>query len=185
VIGIVGRLQPWKGQHRFLQALAELRDRGRDAHGLVVGGDAHGLSPEYAASVRRMVGELGLEDRVTLTGQVPDTAPYVRAMDVMVSASEREPFGIVLLEAMAHAVPVVAVGDAGPRDIVDDGRTGVLVPSPHPTLLADALEPLVDDAERRRAMGACGRERYLREFTAERMAETLLERLDEVRAYHR
>jgi glycosyltransferase involved in cell wall biosynthesis len=145
-----------------------------------VGGDAYGLSPEYAAGLRRLVSDLDLEDRVTLTGQVTDVAPYVRAMDVLVSASEREPFGIVLLEGMAEALPVVAVGDAGPIDIVEDGRTGVLVSSPAPGLLADALEPLVRDPGRRRELGDRGQERFLERFTAEAMTSALLRRLEEV-----
>jgi glycosyltransferase involved in cell wall biosynthesis len=182
VIGIVGRLQPWKGQHRLLQALARLRERGLDVHGLIVGGDAYGLSPEYAAGLRNLVADLGLDDRVTMTGHVPDVARYVRAMDVLVSASVNEPFGIVLLEGMAEGVPVVAVGDAGPLDIVEDGRTGVLVPSPAPEVLADALEPLVRDPERRRALGEAGRDRFLRGFTAEAMAASIQRRLEDVAA---
>lgn len=180
VIGIVGRLQPWKGQHRLLQALGRLRESGLDVHGLVVGGDAHGLSPDYPLRLRRLIGELGLEDRVTLTGHVADVAPYVRAMDVLVSASVNEPFGIVLLEGMAEAVPVVAVADAGPLDIVEPGRTGLLVESPEPALLAAALEPLVRDPARRRALGEHGRERLLRHFTAESMAAKLQQRLEDV-----
>jgi glycosyltransferase involved in cell wall biosynthesis len=182
VIGIVGRLQPWKGQHRLLHALALLRERDLDVHGLIVGGDAYGLSPEYADGLRNLVPELGLQDRVTMTGHVPDVSPYVRAMDVLVSASVNEPFGIVLLEGMAEAVPVVAVGDAGPLDIVEDGRTGMLVQSPAPELLADALEPLVRDPERRRALGHAGRERFLESFTAEAMTARIERRLEEVAA---
>jgi glycosyltransferase involved in cell wall biosynthesis len=182
VIGIVGRLQPWKGQHRLLGALAQLRERGLDVHGLIVGGDAYGLSPEYAEGLLNLVADLGLDDRVTMTGHVPDVARYVRAMDVLVSASVNEPFGIVLLEGMAEGVPVVAVGDAGPLDIVEDGRTGVLVPSPAPEVLADALEPLVRDPERRRALGEAGRDRFLRGFTAEAMAASIQRRLEDVAA---
>jgi glycosyltransferase involved in cell wall biosynthesis len=182
VVGIVGRLQPWKGQHRLLDALALLRRRELDVHGLIVGGDAYGLSPEYASGLRELVTGLGLEDRVTMTGQVPDVSPYVRAMDVLVSASVNEPFGIVLVEGMAEGVPVVAVGDAGPRDIVEDGRTGVLVPSPAPELLAEALEPLVRDPERRLRLGEAGRARFLENFTAEAMAASIERRLEEVAA---
>lgn len=180
VIGIVGRLQPWKGQHRLLQALGRLRDAGHEVHGLVVGGDAYGLSPEYPRQLRELIAELSLEDRVTLTGHVPDVAPYVRNMDVLVSASVNEPFGIVLLEGMAEGVPVVAVGDAGPLDIVEHGRTGMLVESPEPAHLAAALEPLLQDPHRRRALGEQGRERLLRDFTAESMAAKLQRHLEEV-----
>ena len=180
VIGIVGRLQPWKGQHRLLQALGRLRDAGHEVHGLVVGGDAYGLSPEYPRQLRDLIAELSLEDRVTLTGHVPDVAPYVRQMDVLVSASVNEPFGIVLLEGMAEGLPVVAVGDAGPLDIVEHGRTGMLVESPEPAQLAAALEPLVRDPAHRSTLGERGRERLLRDFTAESMAANLQRHLEEV-----
>src|SRR5262249_53423246 len=129
VLGIVGRLQPRKRQDRFLAAVAELVGRGHDVHALLVGGDAFGLSPEYAEGRRRRIPRLGLEERVTMTGQVADPAPYLSLMDIAVSASEREPFGIVLLEAMAAGVPIVAVAHGGPLEIVEPGVTGELAVS--------------------------------------------------------
>ena len=137
MIGIVGRLQPWKGQHRFWKALAELRSRGYDVHGLMVGGDAFRLSPGYPVELSGLVERLDLGGTVTMTGQVDDPAPLLELMDVAVNASEVEPFGIALLEAMASRVPVVAVGRGGPLDILDRGRCGMLaltgVPPPWPT----------------------------------------------------
>lgn len=173
VIGIVGRLQPWKGQHRVLLAVAMLRTLGLDVAALVVGGSAHGLSPGYEDRLRAMVAQLGLDGYATFTGQVEDVSPHLSAMDVFVSASEREPFGIVLLEAMAHRLPVVAVGDAGPTDIVIPGETGTLVAAPDAALIADALVPLVEDPGLRRAMGERGHARILQSFTAQRMADAL------------
>lgn len=182
VIGIVGRLQPWKGQHRLLEALRLLRERGLDVHGLIVGGDAYGLSPEYATGLGEQVRALGLDGHVTFTGHVSDVRPYLTAMDILVSASVGEPFGIVLIEGMAHALPLVAVGDAGPRDIVDHGRTGLLVPSPEPEELAAALELLVRDPGTRRELGAHGRERFLANFTTTAMTSALEALLEEVAA---
>ena len=180
VVGIVGRLQPWKGQDRFLHALAQLRDRGHDVHGLIVGGDAYGLAPEYPAELRRLVERLNLEDRVTMTGQVADAAPYYDLMDVAVNASEGEPFGIVLLEAMAAGVPVVAVREGGPIDIIDSGTTGMLAETGAPEALADAIDALLADPQFRVAAGEAAKRRYLERFTAERMAEELTARLREV-----
>jgi glycosyltransferase involved in cell wall biosynthesis len=180
VVGIVGRLQPWKGQDRFLAAIADLRERGRDVHGLVVGGDAYELSPEYAAGLERLVPELGLDGFVTMTGQVPDAAPYVELMDVAVNASEEEPFGIVLIEAMAAGVPVVAVARGGPRDIVESGVSGVLAPSGEPAALADAIEALLADPQRRAAIAAAGRKRCRERFNAQLMADRLASALMEI-----
>jgi glycosyltransferase involved in cell wall biosynthesis len=180
VVGIVGRLQPWKGQDRFLAAIADLRERGRDVHGLVVGGDAYELSPEYAAGLERLVPELGLDGFVTMTGQVPDAAPYVELMDVAVNASEEEPFGIVLIEAMAAGVPVVAVARGGPRDIVESGVSGMLAPSGEPVALADAIEALLADPQRRAAIGAAGQKRCRERFNAQLMADRLAGALTEI-----
>ena len=180
VAGIVGRLQPWKGQDRFLAALADLRRRGIDVHGLIVGGDAYDLSPRYASGLRQMVADLGLVDHVTFTGQVADAAPYLALMDVAVNASVGEPFGIVLLEAMAAGVPVVAVGEGGPVDIVEPGVTGLLAQDGEPATLADAMAELLRHPARREEMAAQARAACERSFTARRMSEQVVDRLLEV-----
>jgi glycosyltransferase involved in cell wall biosynthesis len=156
VVGIAGRLQPWKGQDRFLGAIAELRRRGHDVHALVVGGDAYGRSPEYVAGLERLVGELGLTGAVTMTGQVDDARPYLAAMDVAVNASVGEPFGIVLLEAMAAGRAVVAVAAGGPLEIIEPDVTGVLAPGGEPEELAAAIDGLLADPARRARIAAAG-----------------------------
>jgi glycosyltransferase involved in cell wall biosynthesis len=165
IVGLVGRLQPWKGQDRLLRAQAILRDRGQLMHLVIVGGDSYGLSPEYAASLPPLVRQLGLQDAVTMTGEVPDAGPYVEQMDILVNASDPEPFGIVILEGMARGVAVVAVNSGGPAEFVEDRRTGMLASSGQPDALADALEPLLASTELRRQIAEAGRERYLQEYT--------------------
>ena len=97
-----------------------------------------------------------------MTGQVPDAGPYIEQMDILVNASDPEPFGIVLLEGMARGVPVVAVDSGGPAEFIEDGRTGVLARSGEPDALADALEPLLASPRaaarsvRPVASGSCG-----------------------------
>jgi glycosyltransferase involved in cell wall biosynthesis len=178
VVGIVGRLQPWKGQHHVIGALAELKQRGHTIHGLVVGGNAHNLSPEYEPYLRRLVDDLDLRGQVTFTGQVPDAAAYIELMDVMVNASDPEPFGIVLLEAMARDVAVVAVDSGGPREIVEDGRSGLLIRTSDDVVIADALERLVVDDDLRRRLAGEGRRRVESTFSARGMTEELQSRLE-------
>jgi glycosyltransferase involved in cell wall biosynthesis len=180
VVGLVGRLQPWKGQDRLLRAQVLLRERGRPVRTLIVGGDAHGLSSEYAASLPGLIGELGLSGEVTLTGQVPDAGPYIEQMDLLVNASDPEPFGLVLLEAMARGVPVVAVAGGGPAEIVQDGSTGVLARSGDPVALADAIERVLADPGRRRELGEAGLRRFNEYYTARAMRERLLSRLEQL-----
>jgi glycosyltransferase involved in cell wall biosynthesis len=179
VVGMVGRLQPWKGQDRLLKALALLRSRGLDVHGMIVGGDAYALSPAYAANLERLVADLGLADRVTMTGQVESVGAYVELMDVFVSASEAEPFGIVLLEAMTLGVPVVAVASGGPLEIIEPGRSGALADGPEPEELARALEGLVSDPGLRGRLADEGRRTAAR-FSAARMAQEMQAQLEEL-----
>jgi glycosyltransferase involved in cell wall biosynthesis len=182
IVGIVGRLQPWKGQDRLLRAQRLLRSEGQHMHTIIVGGDAHGLSSDYAASLPVLVSELGLQDAVTLTGQVPDAGPYIERMDIMVNASDPEPFGIVLLEAMARGVAVVAVASGGPLEIVEDGSSGVLAGSGEPEALAQALAPLLSSSERREELARAGHERFMHEFTDVAMRRRFFDRLEELLA---
>ena len=178
VVGIVGRLQPWKGQHRFLRALRMLHDSGCPAHGLIVGGNAHGFSPGYEQQLRELIPRLGLSDWVTMAGHVPDVRPLIASMDVLVSASAMEPFGIVLLEGFAQGVPAVAVSDAGPREIVEHGVTGTLVSSPEPRLLASSVRDLLTDNCRLGRMVLAARRAAVERFGVQVMAETLAGQLE-------
>jgi glycosyltransferase involved in cell wall biosynthesis len=127
-----------------------------------------------------LVPELGLSNHVTMTGQVPSAGPYWEAMDIAVNASEEEPFGIVLLEAMAAGVPVVGVAAGGPLDIIQPEVSGVLAESGEPGDLADAIEFLLVDPKRRSTIAAAGRERCRELFTADAMADRLTARLTEI-----
>jgi glycosyltransferase involved in cell wall biosynthesis len=178
VIGIVGRLQPWKGQDRLLRAHLLLRERGHALHTLIVGGDAYGLSSEYADSLPALVDRLGLGGAITMTGQVEDAGPYIERMDILVNASDPEPFGIVLLEGMARGVAVVAVDSGGPRELIEDRRTGVLARSGEPSALADALESLLAAPTLRQAIAQAGRERFMRDFTPAAMCRRLFDQLE-------
>jgi glycosyltransferase involved in cell wall biosynthesis len=180
IVGLVGRLQPWKNQDKLLRAQRVLRDRGHRIHTLIVGGDSYGLSPEYASSLEPLARDLGIDEDVTMTGEVPDAGPYIQRMDVLVNASDPEPFGIVILEGMARGVAVMAVDSGGPSEFVDDGVTGVLARSGEPADLAAALERLLEAPERRAEIARAGRDRYFAEYTTEALRKRFFERLGEV-----
>lgn len=169
VIGIVGRLMDWKGQDRLIEAVALLRDRGRDVTLLVVGGEAPGTAAGAEARLRELATRLRVADRVRFCGETPDVAAHMTALELLVSASEGEPFGIVLVEAMALGVPVLAVDRDGPAEILAGGA-GALAPDGSPAALATAIDALLADPARRAALAAAGRERYAESFTAPRMA---------------
>jgi glycosyltransferase involved in cell wall biosynthesis len=116
----VGRLVPLKGFATLLDAVARL---GRPDRRLVILGEG----PERAALMAQAA-QLGLADRLELPGWVADPAPFYARAACFVCASRHESFGNVLVEALAHGVPVVATDCGGPREILDDGRFGALVP---------------------------------------------------------
>jgi glycosyltransferase involved in cell wall biosynthesis len=180
VIGIVGRLQPSKGQHRLLIALARLRRANHPVHGLIVGGNAYDLSPRYEPYLHQLANSLGISNHVTFTGQVPDAGEYVRAMDVLVNASTQESFGLVFLEAMAAGLPTVAFASGGPREIIEPGRSGLLVEDRTEEGLVAAIEQLLRDPELRDRLGEGGRDRYQQRFTAERMTRDLEAKLEQL-----
>jgi glycosyltransferase involved in cell wall biosynthesis len=172
VVTNVARMQPWKGQSLLLDATALLKARGVDVHALFVGGITHGLDPEYMPGLQRRTHDLGIEDRVSFAGQVPDPAPYLAVTDVLINLAALEPFGIAMVEGMALGLPVVAVEAVGPREVVADEETGLLVDAA-PEAIAGALERLARDPGLRRRMGEAGRARFAARFTAERMAREI------------
>ena len=170
VAGIVGRLRPWKGQDRFLRMAAEVVRAVPEAHFLVVGGEIFGVEDEYAAELRTLAADLGLAGRVTFTEQVDDVRPALAAMDVFVHAGDPEPFGLVNIEAMAMARPVVAFSHGALPEIVRAGETGILVAPGDEAVLAERVIILLRDREMRRVMGQAGRARVAKEITAQPIA---------------
>jgi glycosyltransferase involved in cell wall biosynthesis len=126
-------------------------------------------------SLHKVLVEMHLIDRVKLLGFRPDVHAIMHAADIVVLPAPAEPFGLVLLEAMALRKPIVAVGVGGPLEIVVEGETGRLVPPGRSDLMAAALLELISSQPTREAMGRRGRARYEAEFTAERMAEATLD----------
>jgi glycosyltransferase involved in cell wall biosynthesis len=114
----------------------------------------------YAEGLRARIHDLGLSQSVLLTGERSDVAACLDAMDVAIHASIKpEPFGRVMIEAMALGRPLIAPREGGPLAIVDDGVTGLLVEPRDADALAVAIETLVADGDRRQAMGVAARRR--------------------------
>jgi glycosyltransferase involved in cell wall biosynthesis len=164
LLGTVARLIPWKGHRHAVAAMARLAGPLPRARWLFAGD-----GPERAA-LERQVAVAGLAERVRFLGYRRDVAALMAAFDVLVHPTLGEGFGLIQLEAMLQGTPIVATRTGAIPEVVDDGRTGVLVPPGDPAALADALARLAADPELRRRLGVEGRRRYEREFTVERMA---------------
>jgi colanic acid/amylovoran biosynthesis glycosyltransferase len=167
----VGRLHPTKGHAILLEALAELIAGGTDARLTVIG-----RGPTLAG-LRRRSERLGVAPHVDFVGAVgqDEIGDYYADADVFCLPSFGEGVPVVLMEAMATGLPVVASAVMGVPELVEDGRTGLLVPPARPDLLARALEHLAGAPELRRRMGTAGRKKVATEFTIERSADRLAE----------
>jgi colanic acid/amylovoran biosynthesis glycosyltransferase len=165
----VGRLMPFKGQAVLLEAVAELTRAGRDVHATVIGA---GPSRERLELRAR---ELGLERKVTFAGAVgqDEIRRYYERADVFCLSSFAEGVPVVLMEAMAMELPVVAPRIMGIPELVEDGVSGLLVPPGRPDRLADAVGSLIDSTERRMLLGKAGRRKVQGEFDLRRSAELL------------
>lgn len=171
LVGLVGRLQPWKGQREFLRAAKLITREHPRAHFAVVGGAILGREGDYPAELERLALDLGIADRVTFTGHTREVPEWMRALDVVVNASSPEPFGLVIIEAMAAGRPVVAIGGGGgPADIIDHGSTGILCPARTPGMLAEGIGTLLADPQLRRDIGARGRTVVEERFSVQHMA---------------
>jgi glycosyltransferase involved in cell wall biosynthesis len=147
IIGAMGRFVAKKGFDLFIAALGQLRERGAGFRALLAG------DGEERAALERRVAECGLADVVSFTGWVSDKPKFFDAIDVFCLPSHHEPFGIVLLEAMAQGMPIVATGSEGPSEILRDGIDGDVVPIGDAERLAHALRRMIADPERAERLG--------------------------------
>jgi len=152
VIGALGRFVPKKGFADLLEALARLRDRGHQFEARLAGS-----GPEEAA-LRTLAARLDLDGCVRFLGWVDDKRSFFAALDLFCVPSREEPFGIVVLEGMAHGRATIATDAPGPREIVRDGVDGLLVPRAAPDALTAAISLLLDHPDRRLALARAGRE---------------------------
>ena len=171
VVGMLGRVRPWKGQESFLRMAALVLQQEEGAHFIIAGGDPFDVRDSYAAGLRELAADLGIADRVLFTDQLEDVRPALAAMDVFVHPGDPEPFGLVNLEAMAMGKPVTAFAHGALPEIVDHGNTGVLVPPGNIEEMASAVAILLRDADGAKAMGAAGAQRVRAEFSIGRTVD--------------
>lgn len=177
LLGVFGRLAPWKGQHVVLEALADLPD----AHALFVGDTLFRGDEPYEQTLRRTARRLDLADRVHFLGFRDDVPRLMTFVDLVLHTSVApEPFGRVIVEGMLAGTPVIAARAGGPVEIVQEPDTGVLVPPGDPQALATAVEDLLAAPDRARSMGRAAQSYARRRFSPERMQQSVEHIISEV-----
>jgi glycosyltransferase involved in cell wall biosynthesis len=170
VVVAVGRLVDWKGHDVLINAAAELRSSRPDIR-IAIAGEGP-MRPR----LERLIRAGGLEQSVSLLGHVADVRALLAAADLFVLPSLNEPFGIVLLEAMAAGLPVIATNAGGVPEIITDDQNGVLLPPAEAAVLSREISALAADAPRRRRLGDCARITVKERFAL----EDIIERTEEV-----
>ncbi|MDP2834783.1 MAG: glycosyltransferase [Pseudomonadota bacterium] len=161
-IGIVATLRSWKGHLHLLEALARM---GRDDVNLVIVGDG-----PYREVIEQRIGELGLGARVTLAGEQRNPELWLRALDLFCLPSyANEGVPQALMQAMLTGLPVISTPVGAITEIIEDGRTGLIVPPQNPAALAAAAERLLTDAALAQRLGAAARADAVERFGFERM----------------
>lgn len=170
LVGSVGSLNPLKGHEDFLQAAARVADIFPAACFIVAGVD---VTPGQInrSNLDRLVRKLKIESRVRFIGKMADIGPLFCALDLFVSASHSESFGLAIAEAMTTGTPVVATETEGAKEILRDGETGLLVRVRDVAALAEAIGALLGDEVRRERIGQSARQEVKLRFSLDRMVD--------------
>lgn len=163
LIVIVGNLKRWKGQLVLVEALGLLPESARNVRCLIVGDSSCVTRDdvEYFKEIKGRIEALRLAERVILTGYRPDVAAILASCNIFVHASiDPEPYGLVVLEAMRAGKAIVASDHGGPSEMIEDGVSGVLIPSNQPSVLAKKIKMLIENKLLRDSLGANAMKRF-------------------------
>jgi glycosyltransferase involved in cell wall biosynthesis len=177
LVGMVARYDVWKGHTIFLQAAASILQKRHDVKFVIVGGllNAEIITPlkRYYDSVRECWRSLGLEHDVLMLPHRNDIAEVLRGLDVFVCPSRREPIPLIVFEAMASGVPVVAADSGGiPEQIVHE-QDGLLFRTDDAESLEEAIVRCLDHPEHSRAMTVSARKKIEARFTVNRFVREM------------
>ena len=140
---MVGRLEPVKGPEYFVKAATDVAKQSPQTKFMMVGAGS------LRVRLERQVKDLGLDHRFIFTGWRNDIPDILSILDILVLPSLNEGVGMILVEAQAMGVPIVATRVGGVPEVVQDGQTGILVPAADPLSLANAIKQLLTDDQKR------------------------------------
>ena len=173
VFANVGRFVPWKNQAHFLRAAAHVNRVLPSAQYWLVGTSVTGKPTRYVQRLQALAAGLGIANRVRLIGWREDMGSLWSQITCLVHTARREPFGRVIIEAMAHGIPVIAVNACGPAEILADGSAGLLIAPERLEELVDAMCRIATDPRLARDTASAGRRKVAACFTADRTADAV------------
>ncbi len=170
LVGSVGELTPLKGHEDFLRAAAQISKQLPDCYFIIAGID-HSQDGRNEAEIEKLIDAHDLRPRVRRLQWLDDLAQVYCALDVFVSASHSESFGLAIVEAMASRTAVVATETEGAREIIRHGETGLLTPISNSIELTSAIKSLLDDEATRLRIAAAAQADVVERFSVERMVD--------------
>jgi L-malate glycosyltransferase len=172
LVGTVGELRTLKRHDDFIRAAAMLAEQFPKAKFVIAGVDTS-AAKEVRSQLEKLVVELNLNGRVYLLGWLENAAELVCALDVFVSASETESFGLAIAEAMAAGVAVVSTATEGAIELIEDEMNGLLVPVGAVEQMKEKIALLLSDEKRSRELGVRARDTIEKHFSLERMVDEI------------
>jgi glycosyltransferase involved in cell wall biosynthesis len=166
VVATVGNIRRVKGHDVFIKAAASIVPQFPNVS-FSIAGDV--LEPAYFAELQDLVRDLGLSNQLHFAGGITNLREYLSAADIFVLPSRSEGFSNAIVEAMAASLPVVATDVGGNAEAVQDGVSGLIVPSEDTKALAVAITRLLSDPSMAREMGAAGKKLAAEKFTTDAM----------------
>jgi L-malate glycosyltransferase len=168
VVGTIGHLAPIKGHDTFVKAAAAVLKKRKDVRFLIIGEDKS-TSGKNRSEIEDLIKKFELQKNVEMVGWTDDVRQYLRRFDIFVSAAREEAFGIVMIEAMMFGLPVVATESEGAREIIEDDKSGILIPIEDERAMANAILSLLDNESERKRLAENGQKRVVENFSLDKM----------------
>lgn len=169
-VGTIGALSPIKGHDVFLRAAAKVLQQNANVEFEIVGED-ESAQKKTEAEIKQTISEMNLQNPVRLRGWLDDVRPFLQSLDVFVSASRFDAFGLVIAEAMACGVPVIVSETEAAREIIGNDDCGILFPIDDSNALATAILELLENPRKREHLQSSARKRIEQNFSLEKMVD--------------
>jgi glycosyltransferase involved in cell wall biosynthesis len=175
VFAHIGQSVPWKNHILFLRAASNVAKYLRDARFALVGANIFSRGTKYERSVFSYAKSSPIMDRIDFVGWQENMNEVWPQIDCLVHTAKQEPFGRVIIEAMAHRIPVIAVGTCGPSEIIQNNKTGILVPADNVEALSEAMCKVAQDRQFTGRLVNAAFEHTMSNFTADKTAAQIQE----------
>jgi L-malate glycosyltransferase len=169
----IGQFVPWKNQLLFIEAAERFLRDGQKTRFILIGDDIFGRDSKYKKELINRVMSSPFASHIKITGWQDDLAAWWTQIDCLVHTADTEPFGRVVIEAMAHCVPVIAAAGCGPAEIIADGKTGLLFTPNDIEELLKAMKAIFQNRELAHNIAINARQHIVSNFQATRTAERI------------